>query len=97
MTQWSKGEYSSANNKQDDLAIITSQNGFTYRSDDFDSFLLAKDLHTVSGRVELRKRKTILPPDLFNRFAALDFWTTGSGNAFRITSGKPKAGTGTTG
>ena len=69
----------------------------SYRADDFDSSLLAKDLHTVSGRVELRKRKTILPPDLFNRFAALDFWTTGSGNAFRITAGKPKAGAGTTG
>lgn len=34
VTQWSKGEYSGANNTQDDLAIITTQNGFTYRSDD---------------------------------------------------------------
>lgn len=34
VTQWSKGEYSGANNFQDDLAIITTQNGFTYRSDD---------------------------------------------------------------
>lgn len=32
--QWSKGEYAQANNKEDDLKIITSQNGFTYRSDD---------------------------------------------------------------
>lgn len=34
MTQWSKGEYSSATNTQNDLAIITSGNGFGYRSDD---------------------------------------------------------------
>lgn len=64
----------------------------SYSADEFDSFLLAKDLHTVTGRVELRKRQTILPPDLFKRFAALDFWSTGPGTAFRITSGKPKAG-----
>ena len=32
--QWSKGEYTQANNKQDDLEIITTKNGFTYRSDD---------------------------------------------------------------
>jgi len=39
VTQWSKGEYASANNGEDDLAKITTQNGFTYRSDDFGSSL----------------------------------------------------------
>jgi hypothetical protein len=34
IVQWSKGEYLSANNLQDDLSIITSQNGFSYRIDD---------------------------------------------------------------
>ncbi len=34
LVQWSKGEYPSANNGEDDLNIITTQNGFTYRSDD---------------------------------------------------------------
>jgi hypothetical protein len=33
LAQWSKGEYLSADNREDDLAIITSQNGFTYRTD----------------------------------------------------------------
>ncbi|QNF35669.1 pre-peptidase C-terminal domain-containing protein [Adhaeribacter swui] len=32
--QWSKGEYAKANNKEDDLKIITTQNGFGYRTDD---------------------------------------------------------------
>lgn len=43
LVQWSKGEYASANNPEDDLAIITSPtsngfgspNGFGYRIDDF--------------------------------------------------------------
>jgi hypothetical protein len=34
LVQWSKGEYPNANNQEDDLAIITTQNGFTYRTDD---------------------------------------------------------------
>ena len=34
LTQWSRGEYPGANNTQDDLAIITSNNGFGYRQDD---------------------------------------------------------------
>ncbi|BCX47925.1 endo-1,3-1,4-beta-glycanase, C-terminal secretion signal protein [Haloferula helveola] len=34
LTQWSKGEYLNANNPEDDLAIITGQNGFGYRTDD---------------------------------------------------------------
>ncbi len=34
LVQWSRGEYPGANNTQDDLAIITSGNGFGYRTDD---------------------------------------------------------------
>ena len=34
LVQWSKGEYLSANNIEDDLAIITTQ-GFGFRADDF--------------------------------------------------------------
>ncbi|MBQ4195911.1 MAG: hypothetical protein II622_07355, partial [Thermoguttaceae bacterium] len=34
ITQWSKGEYEDANNQEDDLEIIATQNGFSYRADD---------------------------------------------------------------
>ncbi|MEQ1829874.1 MAG: M12 family metallo-peptidase [Pirellula sp.] len=34
VTQWSKGEYASASQTQDDLTIITSNNGFSFRVDD---------------------------------------------------------------
>ena len=37
LTQWSQGEYNDADNSQDDLSIITSNNGFGYRSDDHGS------------------------------------------------------------
>lgn len=35
LVQWSKGEYTSANNKEDDLQTITTNNGFDYRADDY--------------------------------------------------------------
>lgn len=34
ISQWSKGEYAAANNQEDDLAKITTLNGFGYRGDD---------------------------------------------------------------
>ncbi len=34
VTHWSRGEYTGANQTQDDLSIITTQNGFSYRLDD---------------------------------------------------------------
>lgn len=34
LVQWSQGEYSGANQQQDDLSIITGNNGFGYRVDD---------------------------------------------------------------
>lgn len=37
LVQWSRGEYPNANQLEDDLQIITTQNGFTYRTDDHGS------------------------------------------------------------
>ena len=37
VNQWDQGEYTGANNQQDDLDIITTQNGFGYRPDDHGS------------------------------------------------------------
>jgi hypothetical protein len=37
LSQWSIGEYTNANNQQDDLSIITTRNGFGYRADDHGS------------------------------------------------------------
>ncbi len=46
VTTWSKGEYNDANNLEDDLSIITSGNGFGYRTDDHaNEFNLASSLN----------------------------------------------------
>lgn len=56
-----------------------------YEAEDFDSQLLAKGLHRVRGKVELRQRQTVLPPDLFKRFQDLVFWQDARGTrAHRI-------------
>lgn len=59
MVQWSKGEYASANNQQDDLAIITSRpgNGFGYRPDDFGND--SASALPIEGRYELFNRFTM--------------------------------------
>jgi hypothetical protein len=49
LVQWSKGEYKDANQKQDDLAIITSQNGFGYRADDHGNTIASASALSVSG------------------------------------------------
>lgn len=45
-----------------------------YDASEFDRKLGARGLHDVSGAVEWRPRKSILPPDLFARYANDQFW-----------------------
>ncbi len=49
LTQWSKGEYTGANNHQDDLSIITTQNGFGYRVDDVGNTTSTAKALTING------------------------------------------------
>ena len=54
LTQWSKGEYEGAINKVDELAVITSNNGFGYRADDYpDTLLDAVQLSIVNQTGEI--------------------------------------------
>lgn len=50
VTQWSKGEYSGATNSEDDLAIITTMNGFGYRPDDHADDAAGATALTVADR-----------------------------------------------
>ncbi|EGJ34607.1 MULTISPECIES: pre-peptidase C-terminal domain-containing protein [Moorena] len=53
LSQWSKGEYTGASNQEDDLDIITGQNGFGYRRDDYSNQLTsAAALSINDGQVE---------------------------------------------
>lgn len=45
-----------------------------YEAGEFDARLGAKNLHTVTGRVKWSPRETILPPTLFSRYIADNFW-----------------------
>lgn len=50
-----------------------------YDAEDFDLAIGARGLHSVRRRVEWRERASILPPDLFERFAGDMFWRVHSG------------------
>lgn len=56
VTQWSLGEYTNANNKEDDIAIITaSNNGFGFRPDDHGNTIQS------ASAIALEADGTILP------------------------------------
>jgi sulfotransferase len=58
-----------------------------YDAPAFDAQLGLDGLHRVHPQVQARPRKTILPPDLFQRYAQLAFWRDlKDSKAFRIVS-----------
>jgi len=62
----------------------------TYEAHDFDMQMVAPGLHTVTGKVELKPRRSVLPPDLFKRCQDLIFWNnTADSKAYKIVSQLP--------
>ncbi len=51
-----------------------------YQADEFDLALGTPGLHTVRRKVEWVERETVLPPELFNRFANDMFWRAPGAN-----------------
>lgn len=74
VTQWSKGSYTGATNTQDDLAIITTQNGFGYRGDDHGN--------TASAASPLSGTGKTLAAAVIARNSDVDFFS------FTISDGK---------
>jgi len=61
-----------------------------YDEPEFDRQVGAPGLHAVRRKVTWEARPTVLPPDVFEKFASLAFWRDGKGSAaYRITH--PKA------
>jgi sulfotransferase len=57
----------------------------SYDAPEFDAQLGVRGLHKVHPEVAPRPRETILPPDLFERYASLAFWRTiRNSRAYRI-------------
>jgi len=55
-----------------------------YDAPAFDDALGLPGLHRVRPRVALEPRRTVLPPDLFDRFSKLSFWNDGSASAANV-------------
>ncbi|ULP70924.1 DUF4347 domain-containing protein [Nodularia sphaerocarpa] len=74
VTQWTKGEYRSATNTEDDLQIITTQNGFGYRTDDTGNTIATAKALNVSGT-------TLSGSGIIERNTDIDFYSfyTGAG------------------
>jgi len=59
-------------------------NNVHYDAPEFDQALGLSGLHKVRPKVEAAARRTVLPPDLFEQYAALSFWQNGMGSAANV-------------
>ena len=55
-----------------------------YDAPEFDAALGVSGLHKIRPKVEVIPRRTVLPPDLFEKFAALSFWKDGVGSGAHV-------------
>lgn len=60
-----------------------------YDAPDFDLQLGLPGLHRVRPKVEFTERRTIIPPDLFEKFSKMTFWSDPSGSAANVIAPKP--------
>ena len=54
------------------------------KPDEFDARLGLPGLHSVKSKVSAPKRESVLPPDLFNRFAKDSFWLNPKNNIRKV-------------
>jgi sulfotransferase len=66
-------------------------NNLVYDAPEFDQALGVSGLHRVKRQVALESRRTILPPDLFDKYAELSFWHDGSSSAANVIRMKSDA------
>lgn len=84
ITQWSKGEYPLANQLQDDLAVMTSGYGVSYRNDDYGNTTATASPLTVTNNTTFNAKGIIernTDKDVFS------FFTGGGQITFNITGG----------
>jgi sulfotransferase len=55
-----------------------------YDAPAFDEALGVAGLHRVRPKVAVESRRTVLPPDLFEKYAQLSFWRNGEGSAAHV-------------
>lgn len=59
-----------------------------YDAPEFDLWLGAPGLHRVRSKVAHTPRRTVIPPDLFDRFSKMTFWSDPSGSAANVIAPK---------
>lgn len=59
-----------------------------FSQDEFDYSIGVKGLHTVKRKVEFQQRRSILPPDLFQKYSEMAFWKDTAGSAANVISPK---------
>ena len=59
-----------------------------YSNNEFDYTIGVKGLHTVGKKVEFKERRSILPPDLFDKYSEMAFWKDTAGSAASLISPK---------
>ena len=59
-----------------------------YTEEAFDQQLGVKGLHDVRRKVEFKTRRSILPPDLFNKYQDMDFWQDQTGTSAGIIAAR---------
>jgi len=62
-----------------------------YEASEFDQSLGVKGLHSVKKKVEFKPRRSILPPELFQKYSEMAFWQDSSGTAANIIAPKTSA------
>jgi sulfotransferase len=60
-----------------------------YDAPEFDLPLGTPGLHKVRPKVELKDRRPIIPPDLFEKYSQLSFWTDSAGSAAHVVVAQP--------
>jgi len=60
-----------------------------YDAVDFDLQLGVPGLHRVRAKVEFQARRTILPPDLYEKYSQLSFWGDRNGSRANVISNQP--------
>jgi sulfotransferase len=60
-----------------------------YDAVDYDLQLGVPGLHRVRAKVEFQARRTILPPDLYEKYSKLSFWGDRNGSRANVISNQP--------
>lgn len=60
-----------------------------YQEPGFDARLGLQGLHEIKRKVAFRPRATVLPPDLFAQYSALDFWKNREGSVAHLINATP--------